>query len=46
VIPGVDRFMMLLRLKIEADCLDQQHRRTARATKNGSGAGALTALAV
>jgi hypothetical protein len=33
-------------LKTEADCLDQQHRRIASATRNGSRAGALTAIAV
>jgi hypothetical protein len=46
VTPGVDRFMMLLLLMTEADCLDQQHRRTASATSNDSGAAALTAIAV
>jgi hypothetical protein len=44
--PGDDRFMMLLLLKAEADCLGQQHRRTANATSNLNGAGALTAVAV
>jgi hypothetical protein len=38
--------MMLLLLKTEADCLDQQHGRTSSATRNGNGAGALTAIAV
>jgi hypothetical protein len=50
VMPGVDRFMMLLLLKTEADCLDQQHRRTSgaanSATRNSNGAGAPTAIAV
>jgi hypothetical protein len=35
--------MMLLLLLTEAACLDQQHRRTAYATSNGTGAGVLTA---
>jgi hypothetical protein len=38
--------MMLLLLMTEADCLDQQHRRTSTATSNHNGAQALTALAV
>jgi hypothetical protein len=38
--------MVLLLLKNEADRLDQQHRRTASATSNDNGAGALTAIAV
>jgi len=38
--------MMLLLLKTEADCLDQQHRRTGGATNNHYGAGALTEIAV
>jgi hypothetical protein len=38
--------MMLLLLKNEADCLDQQHRRTSSATSNDNGAEALTAIAV
>jgi hypothetical protein len=42
--PSVDWFMMLLLLQSEADCLDQQHRRTATATSNDPGAGALTAV--
>jgi len=37
--------MMLLLLKSEADCLDQQHRRTSSATSNHDGAEALTANA-
>jgi hypothetical protein len=38
--------MMLLLLMNEADCLDQQHRRTASTMSNDTGAGALTAIAV
>jgi hypothetical protein len=38
--------MMLLLSMTEADCLDQQHRRTSSATSNHNGAGALTAIAV
>jgi hypothetical protein len=38
--------MMLLLLKTEADCLDQQHRRTTSATSNDNGAEVLTAIAV
>jgi hypothetical protein len=38
--------MMLLLLKTEADCLDQQHRRTNGTTNHDNGAGALTAIAV
>ena len=33
VTPGVERFMMLLLLMNEADCLDHEHRRT-RGTRN------------
>jgi hypothetical protein len=44
--PGVDRFMMLLLLKNEADCLARQHRRTSGATNHHNLAGAPTARAV
>jgi hypothetical protein len=38
--------MMLLLLMNEADCLDQQDRRTSSATSHDTAAGALTAIAV